>query len=81
MRGATADHPVSHDDVERIAGYRIDRRRNYAIINGEVCSLVRFTEKCSGCVYPDGTCGGCEECGFTGKRINEMYLPHDPEVK
>ena len=66
------EKPSSYEDAERIAGRRLDRRRNYAIIDGAVCELVSWTQRCSGCSpcdpYNVGNGSGCEECGYTGKR-------------
>ena len=55
--------------------------------------LIKWTDSCSGCTetidgynvnnYPIDKkhgCmigGGCEECGYTGKRLNEMWIPCD----
>jgi hypothetical protein len=66
------DRPVSWDRADEIAGRRLDRRKSYAIINGQVCSSVRWTQQCSGC---DG--GGCRECGHQGKVRREHWLPDD----
>lgn len=57
--------------AERIAGERLDRRCQYMIMHGELHSLTRWTQHCSGC----GEGGGCSECGYTGKRRMAMYLP------
>lgn len=64
------DRHSSFDEAERIAGRRLDRRKSYAIINGEVCESCTFTAECSGC---DG--GGCFECGYKGKRVQSHWIP------
>lgn len=43
------ERPVTWADAEKIAGKRLDRRRSYKIINGDVCTLFKFTQPCSGC--------------------------------
>lgn len=47
---------VIHNDIsatieraEELAGCTLDRRRNYTIINSEVCLLSEHTQECSGC--------------------------------
>lgn len=61
------------------------------IINGEVCEIARWTSSCTGCFESeDGNpvgeysydhkamChvgAGCRECGHTGKRRIEMWVP------
>ena len=63
-------------DAEAVAGHRLDRRCNYAVIDGEVCRLATWTQACSGCVYGNDDRGsGCPECGHTGKHRVRMYLP------
>lgn len=70
------DRPQSIEHAELIAGRRLDRRRNYAIINGEVCEAAWWTQECSGC---DG--GGCDECGYTGKRRTGAWVPLTPNAQ
>lgn len=69
----------SHEDAERIAGCKLDRRRNYAIINGEVCESAGWSQACSGCYEgyeSNSACGiGCHECGYTGRRRCAMWVP------
>ena len=52
----------TYDVAEGLCGKRLDRRKNYAIIEGKVAESVSWTQECSGC---DGC--GCEECGHHGK--------------
>lgn len=65
--------------ADKIAKQRLDRRRNYTIISGQVCSLIQWSGHCSGC--SDDFCGdrgaGCRECGFTGRRKSGYWMPHD----
>lgn len=70
----------TYEQAERIAGRKLDRRRNYAIIEGEVCESASWTDDCSGCT-DIGDYGtkygptGCTECGYTGKRRNSQWIP------
>lgn len=82
---STDDGFVSHDDrpstweaAESIAGKRLDRRRNYAIINGALCESAEWTDRCSGCSgeYHESVGYGCHECGYTGKRRMAMWVPY-----
>jgi hypothetical protein len=82
---------VHWSTAEQHCGRRLDRRRKYAVINGELCSLGRWTDTCSGCCetvdghnvhrYPRDKkhgCligGGCDECGYTGKRRQSFWGP------
>lgn len=61
--------------------------------NGKEGFIVRFTTTCSGCfesedghpvgdypVDPKHNCyigSGCDECGYTGKRRHEEWIPFD----
>lgn len=65
--------------------------KKFKIIDGEKCAIVRFTRSCSGCTEtsdgynvngydtdPKWGCligAGCHECGYTGKRRIEMWVP------
>ena len=79
------DEPSTYEHAEKVAGHRLDRRRKYAIIDGQVHELARWTEECSGCTeYSMGHKiygpAGCHECGYTGKRRHQMWVPtRDPE--
>jgi hypothetical protein len=66
------ERPLSWERADEIAGRRLDRRKNYVVIEGQVCSSIRWTATCSGC---DG--GGCEECGYHGKVRNGCWMPDD----
>lgn len=77
-------------EAERIAGERLDRRRKYAAnddgsadesTGAKIYVLHTEAGLCSGCAcdcHPG--CGhgaaGCPECGYTGKRRHQMWLPH-----
>lgn len=75
------DRPTTIERLEEIVGHRLDRRRNYAIVDGEVCELASWSEACSGCAEAqEFTSGpskgnGCHECGYTGRSRRMMWLP------
>lgn len=79
------DETSTYSVAEKIAKKRLDHRRNYAIINGQVCVFEQFTRPCSGCScdgeYPCSCCNergaGCEECGYTGKVRSGYWMPFD----
>ena len=81
------DVPCTYEAAEDAVGRGLDRRKNYAIIDGVVCESVQWTRPCSGCScdgeYPCSCCkvrgGGCSECGYTGKRRESLWLPVDRE--
>lgn len=77
---------IVHDDVpttfaaaEKIAGRRLDRRKNYAIIDGQVAESCIWSQACSGCYEGydsvSATGNGCSECGYTGRRRLGQWLP------
>lgn len=66
------EREVAWDAADRIAGHRLDRRKNYAVINGQICSAISWTQQCSGC---DGA--GCGECGHVGKRRRSHWMPDE----
>ena len=79
-RTGGADRRITFATADRIAGRRLDRRKNYAIISGKVCEAASWTRDCSGCTDV-GEYGakygphGCSECGYSGKRIESVWLP------
>jgi hypothetical protein len=46
--------------------------------------IARWTHECSGCTTNGESGGskfgpfGCHECGYTGRRRNETFIPFDP---
>lgn len=74
---------ADHSAVDAILGYRSDRRRKYMIIDGVVYQMASYTTPCSGCKcdteYPCSCCriagDGCEECGYTGRRRHDEWMP------
>lgn len=72
------DRPISWRTADKIAGRRLDRRKNYCVINGQVCSAARWTARCSGCSHGyDDRGGGCHECGYHGVVRQNMWFPDD----
>lgn len=74
------DHPATYEEAEALAGHRLDRRKNFAIIRGIVHDSAEWTDTCSGCSCDCGCMGshgnaGCSECGHTGKRRQAMWIP------
>lgn len=73
------DRPSTYDQAEQIAGRRLDRRKNYAIIDGQVFESCSWSQACSGCYegynsfYATGV--GCDECGYTGRRKLGQWVP------
>lgn len=64
------DRPSTYEEAERLAGRKLDRRRNYCISDGEVRESCSWTQTCSGC---EG--GGCRECGYQGKVRSGFWAP------
>lgn len=64
------DRPATWDRVDALIGKRADRRRSWAIIDGEACIAVKWIATCSGC---DG--GGCQECGHHGVTRQSVWCP------
>jgi hypothetical protein len=62
--------PSTYEEAERIAGVKLDRRKNYMVVEGKVCEAATWTDRCGNC---DG--GGCPECGGKGKRRYGMWIP------
>lgn len=73
------DRPSSYDAADQLAGRRLDRRRNYAIIDGAVHEAFQWSQACSGCYegheIGSGVGMGCSECGYTGRRRNGAWAP------
>lgn len=73
------DRPITYEQADMIAGKRLDRRRNYAVINGAVHEAEHYTMACSGCyegTHMDSAKGhGCNECGYTGRRRHGYWAP------
>lgn len=80
------DRPSTFEAAERIAGRRLDRRKNYAIIDGQVAESCMWSQACSGCYEGydsfNAKGNGCSECGYTGRMRNGQWVPLlQPEAK
>lgn len=77
------DRPSTYEAAEKLAGRRLDRRRNYAIIDGQVAESVRWSQACSGCYQghdiESGVGLGCSECGHSGRRQSGSWVPLLPQ--
>lgn len=75
------DRPIPWERVDALAGRRVDRRRNYAVIDGQVHEAQQFSRACSGCYDGPHTYDaegfGCSECGYTGRRREGFWHPLD----
>lgn len=70
------ERPVGWDRVDQIAGRHLDRRKRYAVIGGEVCSVASWTSRCSGCSNGhEGRGFGCHECGYQGVVRQAQWVP------
>lgn len=70
------DFPMSFAEADRHVGSRLDRRKAWAFVDGQLCESVSWTDHCSGCSYgfePRG--GGCRECGYHGRVRNAAWVP------
>lgn len=87
---------ISWQDVEKRLGRKVNRRKKYRIIDGEVCDHSTYTQTCSGCFNtwegydPPGTkydkngiaLGfGCECCGYHGKVRESTWYPISMSLK
>jgi hypothetical protein len=64
------DRPATYERAEQLSGRKLDRRKNYAIIDGGVCESIHFTRECSGC-----DSSGCDECGYQGVVRDGHWVP------
>lgn len=70
------DRPTTYERLEKRFKRKLDRRRRYAVVHGELCEANSWTEGCSGCNgfgAVDGS--GCHECGYHGRRRVSMWQP------
>jgi hypothetical protein len=81
------DRPATFEQADALAGERLDRRRSYAIIDGKVCVLARWSQHCTGCYEsgydypnPNDRGMGCRECGHTGRVRNAQWVPWFAEM-
>ena len=69
------------DENARLAKMK-EERLVYTVLDGKLAAEARFTDKCTGCACDCGDgypcshgCGGCHECGYTGKRVVRFAYP------
>ena len=73
------DRVSTFEQAEKLVGRRLDRRFNYAIIDGAVHESCQWSHACSGCyegyeiVHASGN--GCSECGYTGRSRSGAWVP------
>lgn len=70
------DRPVTWSEADEMAGTRLDRRKAWAFIDGELCESVRWSAACSGCNNELGGLRGCgcSECGYQGIAQQAMWV-------
>lgn len=70
------DRPMSWADADARAGRRLDRRRSWAFLEGELSITVSWVMPCSGCSGGWGLRGaGCGECGYHGRVRRACWVP------
>lgn len=70
------DKPLSWEEADKRAGWRLDRRRAWAFIEGSLCESIHWTQACSGCAYGFADRGGgCDECGYHGVVRQGQWVP------
>lgn len=73
--------PSTFEAADAIAGARVDRRRNYCIMDGKLHESTTWTDTCSGCTdggeYWEGPGMGCRECGYHGVVRNSMWIEYE----
>lgn len=70
------DRVTTYEHLERRFSRKLDRRRNYCVVNGELCEAGYWTEGCSGCNGFGPQAGsGCHECGYRGNVRVSMWIP------
>lgn len=75
------DEAVAWPEADKRAGFRLDRRKNWAFVDGLICDSVSWSRACSGCYEGhdgDNAKGtGCSECGYQGRARNTAWVPAD----
>jgi len=73
------DRLTTYEKADELTGRRLDRRCNYAIIDGKVAEACNWSQACSGCYeghnIDSATGSGCVECGYTGRRRSGAWVP------
>lgn len=77
IHGVFRDTKITRAQFDVAAGFKSDRRKSYALINGVAHDVGTYSTSCSGCCeageHRRG--GGCSECGYTGRRRHVEYFP------
>lgn len=66
------EEDTTYEKAEELCGFRLDRRKNYCIIDGKVCDSGSWLQECAGC-----DSAGCVVCGYRGKTRESMWCPID----
>lgn len=83
VRSMVLDRDELRAVIRLVLRHQLDRRKVYTVgYDGELATVERFTDSCSGCScdcgggYPcSHGCSGCDECGYTGKRVKSFPSP------
>lgn len=71
----------SFEAADALAGRRVDRRRNYCIMDGKLHEAASWTQPCADCTdggeYPSGPGVGCSECGYHGVVRSGMWVEYE----
>jgi hypothetical protein len=86
---------ITWREAEKLAGFRVDRRKRYAKHNDEskcemsgavIFELCKWTGVCTGCEcdsygFQSSKNTGCWECGYTGVRKKAMWVPYTESLR
>lgn len=72
MSAVADERRIAVSEAEKILGRRLDRRRVYALIDGQVCSLAKWTSCCAGCC--EGHEAGCD-------RLRHAFWAPEPSAQ
>lgn len=74
--------PLAWIDADQRAGFRLDRRKAWAFVEGRLCEMISWTDACSGCRYGFKERGsGCNECGHHGVVREAMWVPYSTDQR
>lgn len=75
------EKPVPWSEADIRAGFRLDRRKNWAFVDSHICESISWSQPCSGCYEgfdcENGKGMGCRECGYQGRVRNGAWVPAD----
>lgn len=76
---AVSLHKLTHDQAQHLTAHRLDRRKNYALIEGELHEQATWSQACTGCYEGHNTFSsrgnGCDECGYQGRVRTGAWIP------